>query len=121
MRLQRVRPIDWVAAAAGVALLVVLALPWYDLLDGSLSAFQAFSFVDLWLALTALAAIAIPLVTAWRDSPSVPVAVAVTAEALSWIAVLLALWRALDDPAQGLDATAMPWVGLVVTLALAIL
>jgi hypothetical protein len=120
MRLQRVRAIDWVAGATGVALLVVLALPWYDLLDGSLSAFQAFSFVDLWLALTALAAIAIPLVTAWRDSPSVPLAVSVTAEALSWIAVLLALLRAIDDPAQGLDATAMPWVGLAVTVLLAV-
>src|SRR5215218_5000319 len=111
MRLQRVRPIDWVAAAAGVALLVVLALPWYDLLDGSLSAFMAFSFVDLWLALVALGAIAIPIVTALRDSPAVPLAVAVLTEGLSWLAVLLALWRAIDDPARGLDATAMPCVG----------
>jgi hypothetical protein len=120
MRLERVRASDWVAGAVGVALLVVLALPWYDLLDGTLSAFQAFSFVDLWLALTALGAIAIPVVTAWRDSPSVPLAVAITTEALSWIAVLLALMRAVDDPARGLDATVMPWVGLAVTLLLAI-
>src|SRR5215212_11323593 len=121
MRVQRVRPIDWVAGAAGVALLVVLALPWYDLLDGSLSAFQAFSFVDLWLALVAIGAIAIPIVTALRDSPAVPLAVVVATEALSWIGVLLALWRAIDDPGPGLDATAMPWVAFAVTLLLAIL
>jgi hypothetical protein len=120
MRLQRVRPIDWVAGATGVALLVVLALPWYDLLDGALSAFQAFAVVDLWLALTALLAIAIPVVTAARDSPSVPLGVAGAAEAFSWIAVLLALWRAIDQPRDGVDATAMPWVGLVLTLAIAV-
>src|SRR3954453_18730675 len=114
MRLERVRPIDWVAGATGVILLVVLALPWYDLLDGSLSAFQAFSVVDLWLALTALLAIAIPLVTAARDAPAVPLAVAVAAVACSWIAVLLALWRAIDQPGKGLDPTAMPWIGLLV-------
>jgi hypothetical protein len=120
MRLQRVRPMDWVAGATGVALLVVLALPWYDLLDGTLSGFQAFAFVDLWLALTALLAIAIPIVTAWRESPSVPLGVAIAAEAFSWIAVLLALWRAIDQPRDGLDPTLMPWIGLLVTLALAV-
>ena len=99
------------AGAAGVVLLVVLALPWYDLLDGTLSAFMAFSFVDLWLAATALLAIAIPIVTAWRQTPAVPLAVAITAEAFSWIAVLLVLWRALDDPADGLQPTAMPLIG----------
>ena len=120
MRLQRVRTSDWVAAATGVALLVVMALPWYDLLDGSLSAFQAFSVVDLWLALTAVLAIAIPVVTAARDSPAVPRGVAAATEGCSWIALLLALWRAIDDPRAGLDATAMPWIGLLVTLVLAV-
>jgi hypothetical protein len=120
MRLERVRPMDWVAGATGVVLLVVMALPWYDLLDGSLSAFQAFAFVDLWLALTALLAIAIPIVTALRDSPSVPLGVAVATEAVSWIAVLLALWRAIDDPGKGLDATLMPWIGLLATLAISV-
>ena len=118
MRLQRVRPIDGVAGLTGIALLVVLALPWYDVLDGSLSAFQAFTVVDLWLALTALGAIAIPFVTAARDAPPVPLGVAVATEACSWIGFLLALWRAIDDPRDGLDATVMPWVGLLVTLLL---
>ena len=120
MRLDRVRPMDWAAAAAGVALLVVLALPWYDLLDGTLSAFQAFVVVDLWLALTALLAIAIPIVTAWRETPAVPLAVAIAAEAAAWIGILLALWRAIDNPRDGADPTLMPWIGLLVTLLLAV-
>lgn len=120
MRFERVRPTDWVAAAAGVALLVVLALPWYDLLDGTLSAFQAFLLVDLWLALAALLALAIPFVTAMRESPSVPLAVAVAAEGLAAIGVLLALWRAIDEPREAADPTLMPWVGLLTTLALAV-
>ena len=118
MRLERVRPWDWVAGAAGVALLVVLALPWYDLLDGSLSGFQAFSIVDLWLGLTALLAIAIPIATAFSESPPIPLVFLVSAEACSWIAFLLALWRAVDDPGKGLDPTAMPWIAVLVVLAL---
>jgi drug/metabolite transporter (DMT)-like permease len=120
MRFDRVRPIDWVAGATGVALLVVLALPWYDLLDGSLTGFQALSVVDLWLALTALLAIAIPLVTAARDAPPVPLGVTVTAVACSWIAFLLALWRAIDSPRDGVDPTAMPWIAVLVVLALGV-
>ena len=111
---------DWVAGAMGVLLLVVLTRPWYDLSDGSLSGFQAFTVVDLWLALTALLAIAIPIVTAWRDSPSIPLGIATAAEAFSWIALLLALWRAVDDPRDGLDPTLMPWKCVLVTLGLAI-
>jgi drug/metabolite transporter (DMT)-like permease len=120
MRFERVRPWDWVAGATGVALFVVLALPWYDYTDGSRSAFQQFALVDLWLALTALLAIAVPLVTAWRESPSVPIAITVIAEAAAWIATLLALWRALDQPSGPLEPTAMPWIGLVVVIALAV-
>jgi hypothetical protein len=119
MRLDRVRPWDWVAGAAGVALLVVLALPWYDVLDGSLSAFQAFTIVDLWLALTALLAIAIPIATALSESPPLPLAFLVCAEACSWIAFLFALWRAIDDPRDGLDATVMPWIGVLAVVVLA--
>jgi hypothetical protein len=120
MRLERVRPFDWLAGAAGVALLVVLALPWYDLSDGSRSAFQQFTFVDLWLALTALLAISIPVVTAAREGPSLAVAVTVVAEVVSWPAVLLALWRAVDQPGGPLEPTVMPWVGLLATVAVSV-
>ncbi len=120
MSLRRVRPWDWVAGALGVALLVVLALPWYDLADGSRSAFQQFAFVDIVWALTALLSIAIPAVTAWRESPELPVAVTVVAESVAWFAVLFALWRAIDQPGGPLDATAMPWVGLALVLGVAV-
>jgi hypothetical protein len=120
MRLDRVRPFDWLAGLAGVALLVALSLPWYDLSDGTLNAWSAFAVTDLWLALTAVLAIAIPIVTALRDSPSVPLGVSVSTEAVSWIAVLFALWRAIDQPSGPLDPTAVPWIALLVTLLLAI-
>jgi hypothetical protein len=120
VKLERVRPFDWLAGLAGVALLVVLALPWYDLADGSHSAFGQFTIVDLWLALTALLAIAIPIVTAARDSPALPVAITVIAESISWIAVLLALWRAIDQPAGPLEPTVMPWVGVLAALAVSV-
>jgi hypothetical protein len=120
MKLERVRPMDWVAGLTGLVLLVLLFLPWYDLSDGSLNAWSAFRIVDLWLALVALLAIAIPIVTALRETPAVPLAVQGFTEALSWIAVLFALWRAIDQPSGPLDPTAIPWVALLVTLLLAI-
>lgn len=117
MRMERVRSTDWVAGAAGLALLVALFLPWWKYAEGGQSAFQVLAVVDLWLALTALTAMAVPAVTAARDAVPVPLAVAVVGEGLSAIAVLLALWRAIDQPSGPLDPTVMPWVGLLLTIA----
>jgi hypothetical protein len=122
----KLRPADVAAGVAGVALLVVLFLPWYEPrgvpavagwtayapLSGRLTAWQSLSVVDILVALAALAAIAIVVVTATASGPAKPVASAVLATVAAGIALLLVLWRALDPPQGYLVRCYGVWVAL---------
>jgi hypothetical protein len=131
----RLRPADVLAGAAGVALLVVEFLPGYQvrgvpavLTRGSsgsvtesapfhrLSAWEAFSVIDILLALAALTAIALVVVTATSSGPARPVALAVISTVSSTVAVLLALFRAIAPPHGYLERCYGVWLGLAVTL-----
>jgi hypothetical protein len=125
----RLRPADVGAGAAGGALLVVLFLPWYGVRGvpaiagatpfapvGNSSGWQAFSVVDLLLALAAVLAIAIVVVTATARGPAKPVASTVVATVASALAVLLVLWRLLDPPKGYYTLHYGAWLGLVATL-----
>ena len=125
--MSRLRPADVGAGAAGIALLVVLFLPWYDALGSGSVAYgpgsgpdvtgwQAFSVVDILLALLALLAIALPVVTALAAGPAKPVAFSVLATVGSALAVLLVLWRLVDAPGEGLAVHYGAWLGLAVAL-----
>jgi hypothetical protein len=103
MNLRRVRPADWLTGVSGLALLVLLWAPWYGVADRTVNAWGAFAVIDLWLALTALLAIAVPVVTAARDTPEIPVALGVVTAAVTVIAVLLTLIRLLFLPGDGVD------------------
>jgi hypothetical protein len=98
MNVRRLRPADWLTGVSGLALLLLLWAPWYGVSDGTINAWSAFAVIDLWLALTALLAIAVPVVTANRDSPALPVAFDVITAAVSVIAVLLVIIRLLAIP-----------------------
>jgi cation transport ATPase len=115
MDLRRLRPADHLTGAFGLALLVVLFLPWYSLSDGNESAWDAFAVVDLWLALVVVLALAVPLVTALRDSPAVPIAADVLCSAAAIVAVPLVVWRLLDAPGPA-DVAGGAFAGLVCTL-----
>ena len=87
VELSRLRPGELIAAAGGVALLVVMFLDWYAVggttsVGGSdvrislgLTAWEAFAITDVLLALAALIAIGLAVITAARRSPALPVAV----------------------------------------------
>jgi hypothetical protein len=131
--MSRLRPADVVAGVGGLALLVALFLPWYGFeapevrtegAKGTLTvlnvvagatrptAWQAFSVVDILLALTALLAIALPVVTAGASGPAKPVAFAVLSSVGSILAVLLVLWRLVDAPGDHLELRYGAWIGL---------
>jgi hypothetical protein len=127
--MSRLRPADLAAGAAGVALLVVLFLPWYGGVVGtgvvsygpgvappSATGWQAFSAVDILLALAAVTAIAIVVVTATSLGPAKPVGSTVVATVASTIAVLLVLWRLLDLPDFVSTRRYGVWLGLAATL-----
>jgi hypothetical protein len=127
--MRRLRPADLGAGAAGVALLVVLFLPWYGGVVGTgvvsygpgvssrlATGWQAFGVVDILLALAAVAAIAIVAVSATARGPAIPVASTVIATVASAIAVLLALWRLLDIPDFVLTRHYGVWLGVAAAL-----
>ena len=81
MDLRRLRTGEWITGASGLLLFVALFLPWYelgqgivagppDVLDAHASAWDAFTILDVLLALGALAAIAVVVVTALEPVPA---------------------------------------------------
>jgi hypothetical protein len=84
------------AGLGGLLLLVALFLPWYG--PGSVSGWQALTVIDVLLALLALLAIAVPAVSVATRGPAKPVAIAVIASALGWLAVLLVAIRLVSPP-----------------------
>ena len=125
--MSKLRPADVGAGAAGLALLIVLFLPWYGASGTGVvsygpgagphvTAWQAFSVVNVLLALAACVAIALLMVTATASGPAKPVAFTVIATVTSAIAVLLAFWRLLDPPDLALGRRYGVWLGLAVTV-----
>lgn len=96
---------DQIAAASGVALLVVLFLPWYGVdvnvagfsASESVNAWEAMSFIDILLFLVALVAIGVPVARATGSLPDDlpgPLLVLVA----GGLGVLLVLFRLIDLP-----------------------
>ena len=111
----RLRDGEWIAGAGGVALLVSLFLGWYS----GASAWEAFSVLDLVLALLALAPLALVALQATRESPSLPVAFSVLTVVAGALATLLIAYRILNQPGPndlvGVEVGA--WIGLAAAVA----
>jgi hypothetical protein len=118
-----------VAGLGGILLLVSLFLPWYGVdpttaFDGQslvtqnlyviedVTGWQAFTVIDVLLALLALPAILVPVLSVAASGPAKPVGIAVIASAIGWIAVLLVAYRLIDSPGDGLDLRYGAWLGL---------
>ena len=120
MDFRRLRAGDWVTGASGLLLLVALFLPWYELgegivvgppevLDAYASAWDAFTFLDLLLALGALAAIAVVVVTAAHATPAVPLALESLVTLFALLLMVLVVFRLADPPdVSFLESTAGP-------------
>ena len=96
---------DQIAAASGIALIIVLFLPWYgvDVNVGAFSAsesanaWEALSFIDILLFLIGLVAIGVPVAKAMGSLPDdIPGPLLVLA--VGGLAVLLVLFRLIDLP-----------------------
>jgi hypothetical protein len=85
-----------VAGLGGLLLLVALFLPWYG--PGSATGWQALTVIDVLLALVALLAVAVPVISATTRGPAKPVAIEVIASAIGWLAVLLVAIRLVFPP-----------------------
>src|SRR5688572_8335600 len=120
MSTARIRPADAMTGAWGLALLVFLFLDWYTRPEGGVSAWGAFGVLDFLLAIVALLAIAVPIVTAASEAPAFPVATLVITTALAFLVAFFLLYRLLDQP--GLDGDvavdAGAWLGSFALLGL---
>jgi hypothetical protein len=116
MDLRRLRVGEWIVGASGLLLLIALFLPWYG--DPSSTAWEAFTILDLILALLALAAISVPIVTATHRVPAVPLALESLTALFGLLGVLLVLIRVLNLPGDADGRDIGLWLGLVATLGI---
>jgi hypothetical protein len=111
------------AGLGGLLLLVSLFLPWYgatpQVTDGFArgsgpvgTAWEVFSVIDVLLAVLALLAVAVPVVSVATRGPAKSIGTAVIASALGWIAVLLVLFRLIDSPGTALHLRYGAWLAL---------
>jgi hypothetical protein len=118
------KPGDWLAGLGGVALLVSLFLPWYAVSSSSqdLTAWEAFSIIDVLLALVALLGIGLAVLTAIRRTPAVPVALSVVGGPIGLLAALIVLIRLVDPPGPNelLGPGVGAWMSLAGALAIAV-
>jgi hypothetical protein len=125
----RLRGSDLVAGAGGVALLAALFLDWYgptvvfgalDRLDFGVSAWEAFSALDVVLVLLALVPLALVALQATRDSPALPVAFSVFATLAGLVAALLILYRIVNQPGpnDAVEVKTGAWIGFAAAVAI---
>lgn len=107
---------EWIAGACGLLLLIALFLPWYG--EPSSTAWEAFTVLDLILALLALAALSVPIVTATHRVPAVPLALESLTALFGVLAVILVLIRVLNLPGDAGGREIGLWLGLLATLGI---
>jgi hypothetical protein len=135
MDLRRLGPGEWLAAASGVALLVSLFLPWYDvalpsapagsglsyyLPSATATGWEALSVLDVLLALIAASGVLLAIVTADQETPAVPVAVSALVALAGMVGVILVLFRVLDIPDWAGGRAWALWLGLAGALGIVV-
>ena len=120
--MRRVRAGELVAGAAGVVLLGSMFLGWYSVAgrDDRLTAWGAFSVVDILLALVALLGIALALSQVVGRGPALPVALGVVTSTLALAGTLLLLYRILNQPGPNdmISVEAGAYLGLAASLGI---
>lgn len=144
MDLGRLRLGEWVAAASGAVLLVVLFLPWFvarvdvepsppgyeplaslSLCDPApcgavpASAFESFAAIDVLLVIAALGGLAVAVITAAYSAPGLPMATSSLATIGGIVATVLVLFRAAVPPDSGERLYGL-WLGLAACAAIAV-
>ncbi|MBA3299659.1 MAG: hypothetical protein H0U24_06200 [Thermoleophilaceae bacterium] len=130
MDLRRLRAGEWMAAVSGVALVVGLFLPWYEVsvqdhgADATirLSAWEAYSAVDILLLVLGVLAVGLLVVTAIQRTAAVGIAADAMLTIFAGIVAAVATIRVLNlprslEPPAGLPIetgrTAIAWLGLL--------
>ena len=130
MDLRRLRTGEWIAAAAAVALLASLFLPWYErdaeiciAVEGfecprtdHVSGWEALSVIDIFLAVAAVLALVLWVVTTTQRTVAVAISLNAFMVPLAAAAFVLVVIRVIDQP----DLQAgygLAWGAVAATLA----
>jgi hypothetical protein len=120
--MRRLRVGEWLAALAGVGLIASLSLDWYGVRgrEAALSGWAAFDVIDVLLALVAGVAIALAVAQVARDRPALPVGAAVVTVTFGLLAILLVLYRIVNEPGpdEFVELRAGAYVGLLAAAAI---
>ena len=117
MDLRRLRTWEWLTGLAGVVLLVSLFLPWYGAGDATATGWESFAITDFLLALLALMAIALPVVTAIQRTAAVPQAWTALIMLVVVPAIVAVAFRLINLPGEGFERELGAWLGALATLA----
>jgi len=116
-----------IAAASAIALLIIMFIGWFGIEDfeGGANAWESFSFIDLVLLLTILAAIGTAVMSANAQSVNLPVALSAIVTGLAILSVLLILFRIISPPdlvgdAFGVDSDTTRQIGVFLGLLAAL-
>jgi hypothetical protein len=118
IELRKLRAGELLALGGAICVIVALALPWYERIDGTLSAWATFGVGVALIMLAALAALALVLATLAERSPALAVAAAVWCTLLGLVGLTAAIVRVLERPDLASGLCAGPWLALVGTLAI---
>jgi hypothetical protein len=123
MDFDRVRAGELLAGISGVALFVFMFFNWFGVEEitgpggvqfdvsavagTSVSAWEAFDFIDIVLLLAVIAAVGLVVLSAAQSSVNLPVAASAITAGLGILATLLVLYRIIDPPelAGGVDTS----------------
>ena len=122
--MRRVRTGEVSAGAGAVVLLVSTFLTWYSprTRADDLNAWQAFSVLDLLLAVVIALGLALAATQVVGRGPALPVAIEVATATLALVATILVAYRIVNQPGpnDALTVGAGAWLGLVSVAAVAL-
>jgi hypothetical protein len=101
MDINRLSQAEKIAGIAGIALLIIMFLPWYGKGGFNVNAWESFSYTDLILFITGVSAIALALIAANDADVGLPVALSSVVAGLGALATLLVLFRIFNTPGEG--------------------
>lgn len=110
---RRLRIGEWLTGLGGALLLASTFLGWYDPDPGAaVSAWEAFSVLDLLLALLAALAIGSAVMSAAHETPAISLALASLAALVGVFATIAVVVRLLAPPGDDVSLAAGAWLGL---------
>jgi multidrug transporter EmrE-like cation transporter len=137
MEFSRVRAGELIAGISGVALFIIMFLPWFGVpeaaeelieqlggvgavedADTTANAWESFDFIDIVLLLAVIAGIGLAVLAAAQSSVQLPVAASAITAGLGILGTLLVLYRVIEPPSEASRKVGL-FLGLIAVAGIA--